>query len=254
VVSVSAKPWQSSTQVNAPYVVYPGSAMTLASEIEILTDAPASVPVRRWPQHPAEYDANFSYSASCYESAEQIGILTMIAFAADRTDDADLVLGSATDLLLGAMAIFVLAANPSLVNFNDTHQLLEILIVHRGPNARAHVPDSLVARLVVEHHALDLECADALLGVEHHKGDSEPSLERILGILENRAGDQREPIAFGCAFVALPVPSAGKLVGLIVIAARASHDAIRPTMLKQEFSAGFFIRKEGVEFAQLDHA
>ena len=92
------------------------------------------------------------------------------------------------------MAITVLPADKSFVHFDDAHQFLELFIVHRGSNPRAHIPDGFIAGFVVKHGALDLKGTHAFLRVQHQETDREPSLERILGILEHCAGNQREPI------------------------------------------------------------
>jgi hypothetical protein len=162
-------------------------------------------------------------------------------------------LTTAYDLLV-RVAILIQTANERIVNFHDAHQLRELIIVHCGTNACAHIPNSFVTRFVVKHHALDLKCAHSLFGMQHQEGDRKPSLEWVFRVLEYRAGNQREAITLFRAFVALPMPSACQLIRFVILAARASRDTIRPAMLKQKLLAGFFSRKEGVEFAQLDHA
>lgn len=209
----------------------------------------------------SRHQVNFVAHHFANEAIQGLGVRVFdhltddIALAADRADNWNLIATeSAFAALFVPVLILVLSADIHFVNFNDTHQFLEAIVIHRGADTSAHVPDGLVTGLVVEHHALDLECAHSLLGMEHHKSDGEPSFERILGVLEYRAADERESIAFLGALLTLPVPSARQLVGLIVPATRTDRLAVRPAMLKQELFAGFFSRKEGVELAQLDHA
>jgi hypothetical protein len=153
-----------------------------------------------------------------------------------------------------AVLVLFLTTYERLIDLDNTHQFLELFIIHRSADARAHVPDRLVAGLVVEHGALDLKGAHTLLRVQHQEADRKPSLERVLGVFKHSAGNQREPITLLSALVTLPVPSARKLVHLIGVASRALDLTVWPAMLKQEQFAGFFVRKKLVQIAQLDHA
>ena len=51
--------------------------MTEAPQTENVI-APVYVPDNRWPQHLAEHDASASYSATCYEQVEHVGVLAVI--------------------------------------------------------------------------------------------------------------------------------------------------------------------------------
>jgi hypothetical protein len=118
-----------------------------------------------------------------------------VSFTADGCNHRDLTAGLSA-ILMGAlvpMAILVFLANVSFVHFHDAHEFLELVVIHRGPNPRAHIPNGFVAGLVMKDGAFDLKCTHTLLRVQHQKSDREPSLERVLGILEHGAGSQREP-------------------------------------------------------------
>ena len=131
-----------------------------------------------------------------------------VSLPADCTDNANLaaLLSAANMGLFVGVPVPVFAADEGFVHFDDTHQFLKLFIIHRGTNARAHIPDRFVAGLIVEHGTLNLERTHSFLGMQHQETDREPSLEWILGILEYRAGNQRESIAFLCALMTLPVP------------------------------------------------
>jgi hypothetical protein len=172
-----------------------------------------------------------------------------ITFAANRSDDGNLVFGATTDLFLSAMAVFILSTDVSFIHFNDAEQFGELFVVHCCADARAHIPDSFIASLIVENHSLDLKSAHPLLGMQHHEGDCKPSLQWVLGVLEDRPANQREAITLLAASLAmaLPFPRLFELVNLIVIAAWTPC-AIRPTVLEQELFAVFFGLKQGVQF------
>jgi hypothetical protein len=178
-----------------------------------------------------------------------------VSFPADSSDDSHLAgnFSASTGHALIAMAVAVLPANKGFVYFNNTHEFFELFIVHCSTNPCAHIPRGFVARLVVKNGALDLKRTHTLLRVQHQEADCKPSLERILGILEYRARDQREPIAFLRALVTLPMPSARQFVDLLTIATRALDLAVRPAVLEEEQFAGFFVWEKLVQIPQLDH-
>src|SRR5229473_1029527 len=62
-----------------------------------------------------------------------------ITLATDGSDDANLArTESARDVrFLVPMAILILAADESLINFNDAHKLLEIIVLHTGAEPMA---------------------------------------------------------------------------------------------------------------------
>lgn len=189
----------------------------------------------------------------------RVGVLNDLAdnvtFSADSADHSGLSgePASPADTLI-AMSIPVLTADECFVYFNDAHESLELFVVHCGADASTHIPDGFVAGLIVKDGALNLKSTHALLRVQHQEADCEPSLERVFGILEHRAGNEREPIAFLCALVALPMPCATQLVNFLRVATRALDLAIWPAMLEEEQFAGFFGWEKSIQFAQLDHA
>jgi hypothetical protein len=178
-----------------------------------------------------------------------------LPFTADSADYRHLTRCLTPGLMAAFMpvAVLVLAPNIGFVYFDDAQELLELIIIHRAANPPAHRPGGFVARRGGEYGALDLQGAHALLGVQHQQGDGEPGLERILGVLEHRASNQREAIALFGALMALPVPRLRKLIDLGGLTARALDFTPRPPMLQEKQFTGVFAREELVQVAQLDH-
>src|SRR6266404_4039058 len=150
-----------------------------------------------------------------------------------------------------ATAAFVLvpvpsfSADESLIDFHDTHKLLEVLIGQASANAMAHIPSRLVR--TEPHVAHDLKCADALVAGEHQMDDFEPAQKVNVRVLEHRPDQHRKTITTSlCASRALPVEGAGMGMDVDVAAARADH-AIGPAMGNQIRLAGVLIREHGVE-------
>src|SRR5271155_5267988 len=94
---------------------------------------------------------------------------------------------------LPVVPIFVFATDPSFVRFDLTDQLLERLVLHRGADARAHIPRGFIA--AAANLPMDLKRAHSLLRLAHQVSDLKPRHERIFGVLEDRAGDYAEAIA-----------------------------------------------------------
>src|SRR5438309_268566 len=91
------------------------------------------------------------------------GLTDDVALAGNRADDSGLAVTNARSRItllarfLRPVPVTILAANVSLVDFHDAHQFLELVVIHRSADACAHIPDGLVAGLVVEDHPLDLQ-------------------------------------------------------------------------------------------------
>ncbi len=137
------------------------------------------------------------------------------------------------------VAVFVLPADPGLINLDNAAKLH-----FRLDEGRANLVTHKMCRIVAAeaHHALDLEGAHALLAGEHEMGDPEPVAERLLGVLKNRSGEAREPIALRGAVPALPVE--GLIAGCVVqvgIAATRTGDALRPAAGDQVVETGFVV-------------
>jgi hypothetical protein len=148
------------------------------------------------------------------------------------------------------MAVLVLAADVGFVDFDDAAQL-QCRINQRRADFVAHGMGRLVA--TETHHALNLEGAHALLARQHQMGDPEPVSEGLLGVLENRAAEAREPIALRCAGAALPVEGlvAGGVVQIDVPATRTGN-ALRPTAGDQVTKARFIVtnRETGLKLGR----
>ncbi len=154
-----------------------------------------------------------------------------VALAGDGTDNRHLARPDAatarTTAPFGVVLVLGLAAYERLINLHDAAKLL-FRRDQRGANLVAHGMGRLVAAKA--HHALNLKGAHSLLARQHQMGDAEPVSERLFGVLKNRPGERREPIAVFIALAALPVKRfvAGSVVKVCVTASRALH-AQRPT-------------------------
>lgn len=161
-----------------------------------------------------------------------------VTLALDRANDRRFALGRVVFSLI-EMAVTFLAANPRLVHFYDAAQL-DFGLDQRRADFVAHKMRCVVA--AEAEHALDLQGAHSLLARKHQMGDAIPVAQRLLGVLENRPRQAREPIAVLGAFPALPVEGliARGVVQVRVAAARAMH-AFRPTPRHQVAQAGLVI-------------
>ncbi len=170
-----------------------------------------------------------------------------VALALHGTDDWRFIGGNAA---LAAsfipVAVFVLAADIGFVHFDNAAELLFRFDQGRADFV-AHTPCRLVAPEA--HVAHDLQCTHAFFAGEHKVGDFEPVAERLVGVLKNRASDDREAVAgraAGSALRALPVPLAGMQVIDGGIAAARAADAFRP-------AAGLQVRFAGVVVTDWEH-
>jgi hypothetical protein len=190
----------------------------------------------------------------------RIGVLNdladHVALTGNRADNADLAgADAASDVAFPVpVAVLILSAKERLVHFDDTHKLTEIGIVHRRAQAMAHVPSGAIC--LASDLPLNLESADALLGIEHLPEHFKPSLQRIFSVIENRS--DRYGKAIGLARL-VAAHATGPMKGLElqgvdlgVAAARAPH-AIRPAALHEELLAGIVGREGHHQFTQGHH-
>jgi hypothetical protein len=164
-----------------------------------------------------------------------------IAFAAHSADDRDLSgrrMFAANAALIG-MFVLVLAADVGFIDLNDTAQLVHVALDKRRADFVAHEPSGFDR--TEAHVAPDLARTHALFTGEHEVSDFEPVAERLVGVLKNRACDNREPIAVLCTFLALPMPLAGREVIDGGIAAARTGDALRPAAGLQIGLAGVLV-------------
>jgi hypothetical protein len=168
-----------------------------------------------------------------------------VALPGNRADDgrfAGMCRSTAAILLaILPMPVFLLSADVGFVNFDDPHELLELRVFHRSSQAMAHIPRCLVC--AASDLALNLKSADAFFAVQDLPENLKPRLERIFGVLENRAANDAEAVVF--ARLAEPVKrSRVQLVDRGVAATRTGDSAVSPAVLQHELLAGF-IRREG---------
>jgi hypothetical protein len=139
---------------------------------------------------------------------------------------------------------FFLATRERLVYFLDGHQLREILVHHRSTDTPDHVPRRPI--IAASNLTMDLKGANAFLGLSHQMDDLEPSPKRVVGVLEDRLGDNREavPVAPAAALVLTnPVEGSGleRVDSSSGTAARAANPA-GPSQIAGHRLAGFFGR------------
>lgn len=131
--------------------------------------------------------------------------------------------GAATFVLVPVLR---LTADEGFVRFDDAHQLAEILILHTGTDAMAHMPRGAVG--AEPEHAVYLQSANAFLADQHEVNDFEPLRQRFVGVLEHSADQHREAVAVGVTLFAGPViGTAWKFVRVHSAATRAAN-ASRP--------------------------
>ena len=172
-----------------------------------------------------------------------------IAVTLHRTDDRRFALCRA-ELLLVPMTVLVFAANPRFVHFHNAPKL-RLWRDQRRADFVAHGMGRLVA--AEAHHTLDLEGAHSLLAGKHQMGDPEPIAERLLGVLKDRPGKAREPIALRRTGPALPME--GLVAGGVIqvgIAATRTGDALRPAAGDQVVEASFVVpnRETGLKLGR----
>jgi hypothetical protein len=141
--------------------------------------------------------------------------------------------------------VFVLgfSANKRFVNFNVADHLAEFDVAERNANLAAHQMRGIVGTKA--HDAVDLKGADSILAGQHHVHDPEPLAQRLVGILEDRADQNRETISLLRTHLALPMIRARfKFPNFVVATARAMHYAIWPAIFEEICFAGIFMREQ----------
>ena len=152
------------------------------------------------------------------------------------------------------MAIFILSADVSFVNFNFAHELSKSVVLHRSADSVAHIPGRPV--VTAADLPVNLKRANSLLALSHRVNDLEPSPKGIVGVLKNGMSNNRESIAvFATAILVFADPvkwACLQLIYLFAIAARAMNP-IRPA---QGFKVGFagFLSREAHHKLGQSHA
>jgi hypothetical protein len=191
--------------------------------------------------------------------AERVGLNVLdhagdhIALSFDRADDRRLARTDAASAAAFAPLVFVFvlrqATDESFVNLDNAAKLVDVL--HEGnANLVAHAPRSFVG--TEAHEAENLKGAHSFLTGEHEMNDAEPIAERLVRVLEDRPGDDREPIARRAtrsALGALPVPATRRQVIDGRIATARANDALGPSSGLQVSLAGIFVREHSLELS-----
>jgi hypothetical protein len=185
-----------------------------------------------------EYVAAYAVDNACHD----------LSLALDGTDYRDFArayaAGSAALTALVNVPVLGEAPDERLVNLDDPHQLAKLFVCHSSSNAVAHIPSRSVRPK--PHHAMDLKGVDTLLTRQHEVNDVEPLAQWLIGVLEDRIDQNREPIAVISrpACVTDPVEVLGMRFNFRVAAARAD-DEFGPTVLGEVQLAGVVGRKGG---------
>jgi hypothetical protein len=126
---------------------------------------------------------------------------------------------------LSQCLFFIFATDESFVDRDNAAKLFNVL--HQcNADFVAHLPGGFIG--TEAHIAHDLERAHALLAGQHEMNNAVPVPERLVGILEDRADQDGEPVAVRGAFVALPMPFAGAEIIHGRVATARANNAFRP--------------------------
>ena len=171
-----------------------------------------------------------------------------ISLPLDRADDCSLAAGPATVDVRAfvPMSVSVFAADVGLINFDNAAEFFDIFDQRRS-DLVAHLPSGFVR--TEAHVTENLHCAHALFTSEHEMRDAIPIPEWLIRVLEDRSGDVREPITVWGAFLALPVPFAGRQVIDGRITATRATDALGPAASDQIGATGIFVREHPLELS-----
>jgi hypothetical protein len=171
-----------------------------------------------------------------------------VALARDRADHGKLASRASAGLLFVPMAIAVLSADVSFVDFDDAHKLAELRIGKSGAQPMAHKPRGAVR--TCSHHPMNLQGADPFLAGQHQVQNLKPNQQPIVRVLENRVDGDREPIRRAgilATLRALPMEGTRLACVHLVIAASRTDDDFGPALIAQIRLASIFIRKHPVE-------
>lgn len=174
-----------------------------------------------------------------------------VSFSGNRAHDRDLGTAAFDMAFLVPVAVLILPAQVRFIHFHFAHQLRKALILHRRPDAMAHIPCCPV--VPGANRAVDLQGTDALLAGGHQVDDLKPCPKRKVGVLEHGLGDDGEAVAVPTsAGLALAEPmerTSIQRIDLIRLAPWADH-TVGPPLLKQVGLTGFFRREVGCQLGQ----
>jgi len=110
-----------------------------------------------------------------------------IAFALDCADLRNFAGPAAATSAMTALSMLVvsLAANPSLIDFDDAAKLM-FWFNQSGADFVAHGTSGLIG--AEAHCLLHLQGADALFASDHHVNDTKPVPQRLIGVLKDSPG------------------------------------------------------------------
>lgn len=167
-----------------------------------------------------------------------------VALPTNRTNDANLAApDTARDVALPVpVAILVLATDEGFINFDDSHKLPEVRIVHGRSQAMAHIPSCLVC--FASDLSLKLERADALLTIENLPENLKPDGQGIFGIFEDGFDGHGKSIGRVATHFADPIEGLPvEFADFFVPASWATNHAVRPAMIHEELFASRFVGK-----------
>lgn len=179
-----------------------------------------------------------------------------VALARDRADHGRLVAVMMTGSILAlvGVSVLVLPADVRLVNLDDAHKLLEVIVLHSGAQTMANVPSGMQRRSIAEIHSPDLARRNTLQALQHRVENFEPRHERDVRILEHGADQNGESIGRIAALLTDPMKASRfEGVDLLIPAARA-FDTIRPAAIREKLTAGYFVGKGCHELLEGHHA
>jgi len=188
--------------------------------------------------------------------SEGVGILNDLcddhSLAGDSADHGNLAGSPWVAYALRAVFVFPLPADKGFINFDFASKRRDIIALHRGSPAHAHIPACVIVRAGVfpKDHPMHLQGADSLFGDQHEITDLEPEFERDFSILKNGFRNHGETIAVApAAIFALTEPVKRprlESVNLFAVTARATN-AARPPHVGKKLSASLFGRELGIE-------
>lgn len=171
-----------------------------------------------------------------------------VAFACNRSDDSRLAgaVRSASGELRAilCMAVSLLAANVSFVDFDNAHKLPEIVVIHRGAEPMANVPSRMRRRAFPEEHAANLARRYAFLRLEHRVENFEPRRNWNVRIFEDGPDQNRKPIGIGVLVglrAALPRERPRTAFVNLSVSAKRTLRSGRPTAQREICPASGFV-------------
>jgi hypothetical protein len=123
------------------------------------------------------------------------------------------------------MPVLSQATDEISIDFDNSAQLIDVLH-ESGSDLVAHEPSGF--QRTETHIAPNLASAYSLFASHHQMNDATPFAERLIGVFENRASNDREPIAVWGTFFALPMPLTSFEAIDLGIAATWATDAVGP--------------------------